>query len=53
MLLPQSIAVNLSYMFPSAAAPNAIVFGPGYIKLQDMVIFKTFFVACHVLCYLL
>ena len=37
ILTPQTIAVNLSYMFPSAAAPNAIVFGVGYLKLKDMV----------------
>lgn len=37
LLLPQSIAINLSYMFPSATPSQALVFGIGYVKLKDMV----------------
>ena len=37
-LLPLTVCVSLAFMFPVATAPNAIVFGSGYIKIPDMML---------------
>jgi sodium-dependent dicarboxylate transporter 2/3/5 len=42
-LLPLTVCVSLAFMFPVATAPNAIVFGSGYVKITDMV-FSRFFI---------
>ena len=38
LLVPLTIGSSYAFMLPVSTPPNAIIFGSGYLKIQDLVI---------------